>query len=100
MTTVSGTERIVHIYVSIRCKSLCKFFLTFLHFFLGCVICGIFLVNAYGLAFFFRVEAEVFKQEHLTGLQSGGLFSCLGAVFSKLYFSAEIFANCIFDLAE
>ncbi len=48
------------------------FFLTFFPFpswrlFVG----GVFFIDAYGLAFFFGIEAEVFEQEHLAGLEGG-----------------------------
>ncbi len=95
-----GAEGIVHIYVGIRSQSLRKFFLTFFHFLLGGFVGGVFFVNAYGLAFFFGIEAEVFEQEHLAGLEGGSHVGGGSAVGSELHVGAESLGYGFLNLAE
>ena len=100
MAAVCGAECVVHVYIGVACQSLGKFFLTFFHFLLGCVVSGVFLVDAYGLAFFLGIEAEVFEQQHLTGLEFLGLFGSLCAIFGEFNRSVESLAYGILNLSE
>ena len=100
VTAVSCSECVVYVYVGIACQCLGKFLLTLLHFLLGCVIAGIFFVDAYGFTFFLGVETKVFEQEHLAGFESLGCGFCVGRVCSKLYGCAECFGDSVFNLGE
>ena len=60
-----------------------KFGLTILHFLLGIGVSGIFLVDTYGLAFFFGMEAEVFEQEYLAGLEAAAISSAVAQSSAK-----------------
>ena len=68
MFAVSGSECVVDIYVGIACKFLCKFFLALFQFFFSGVIGGVVFVDACGLPFLFRIEAEVFEKKNLSRL--------------------------------
>ena len=100
VAAVSRTESVVHIDVGIRSEHLGKLLLAFLHGLLGVGISGIFLVNAYGLAFFFRIETEVLQQEHFAGLQGCSSLASLGAVGSKLNLHAEVLAHSLHNLLQ
>ena len=95
-----GAEGIHHIVVGIRSQSLGILLLTHLHFFLCLVVSRIFLVDAHGLALFFGIEAEVFEQEHLAGLECSGSFLCFCAVGSEGHGSIECSSDSFFDLSE
>ena len=58
VTAVSCAECVVNVAVSVACESFCEFLLALFHFFLGCVVCWVFFVDANRLAFLFRIEAE------------------------------------------
>ncbi len=100
MAAVCGAECVVHVNVGIRGELFGKFFLALFHFLLGGVVVGVFFVDTHGLAFFFGVEAEVFEQEHLAGLEVGGHVVGGGAVFGESYVGAEGLGNGVLNLAE
>ena len=100
VTAVCGAESIIHIYVGVRSQFLCKFFLAFFHFFLGSLVCGIFFVDAHGLAFFFGIEAKVFEQECLTGLEGCCHVGCRHAVVGKSHVGSESLGYGVLNLAE
>ena len=93
MSTVSCTECVVYVAVCIRSQFLGKLFLALFYGFLGC---GFFFVGCVfsqssWFAFFFSVEAKVFKQQHFARLQSSGFYSSFFAhtVVGKLNFNAQ-----------
>ena len=94
------SERIVNVAVSVACESFCEFLLALFHFFLGCVVCWVFFVDANRLAFLFRIEAEVFEKKHFARFQSCCGVGCLGAVRSELYVCAESGSYGVLNLAQ
>ena len=84
MFTVSSTECVIDIAISIRSQSLGKFFLRSLHRFLGIFVCRIFFVNANRLSFFFRIETQVFQQQDFTRFQSSCSITGFRTIRSKL----------------
>lgn len=57
--------------------------------FFGIFVSRVFLVDAYRFAFFFRIEAEVFQQQHFARFQCCGSVSGLGAIGSEFYGYAQ-----------
>ncbi len=98
MLAVSCTECVVNVYVGVACEFLCELLLTALHLLLGFVISGIRLVDAYRLAFFLGIEAEVFKKQDFTGLEVGGGFRSVGAVGGELNVAAESLGYIVLNL--
>ena len=93
--TVSGTECVVYVAVSVRSKFLGKLFLAFLNGSFGSFlffVCRIFGQTA-RFAFFFSIETKVFEQQHFTRLQSGSLNGSFfaHAVVGELYLNTQQF---------
>ena len=84
VSTVSGTERVVYIAVSVRGQSLRELFLAFFNGFLGSLLLlvGSVFSQTSWFAFFLSVETKVLKQQSFARLQSGSL-------------SAGFFANTV-----
>ena len=104
MSTVSGTECVVYIAVSVRSQFLGKFFLAFFYSFLcssflfvSCVFC-----QTSWFAFFFSIETKVFEQQHFARLQSssfhGSFFT--HTVVSKLNFNTQQFRQVFDDMFQ
>ena len=100
MLAVSGTEGVHHVAVSVRSKRLGKLLLALLHGLLSLVVFGSTLLNAYGLALFLGIEAQVLKQQSLAHLQGSCLLLSLGAVGSKSYGNAQSLLHSLADLAQ
>ena len=101
MLTVSCTECIHYIAVSVRSKSLCKFLLLSLHLFLSSLVCRILLVDTYWLTLFLWVVTKVLEKKNLTSLQSSSSLLSLCAVWSELNLSyTKSSSNCVLDLSE
>ena len=87
---MSRAKGIVHIYVGIACQSFGKFGLTGLHLLLGFAIVRVIFLDANGLAFLLRVEAQVFEQEHFAVAQAcdstGSMFAdFINSLFITLF---------------
>ena len=93
--TVSCTESVVYVAVSIRSQFLGEFFLAFFYGFLGgsfFFVCRIFCQTA-GFAFLFSIETKILKQQHFTRLQSSSFYSSFFAhtVVSELHLNTQQF---------
>ena len=97
---VSCAECVVYVNIGIGGEFLGKCFLKLFHFLLGCIITGVGLLDAYGLAFFLGVEAEVLKQEHFTGLEGSCHLGSVGAVGSEFHVATKCFCHYILNLEE
>ena len=100
MLSVSRTEGIHHVAVSIAGKCLGKFLLACLHGLLGFFVSRIVLFDADGLAFLFGMVAEVLEHESLAHLQSLGSVLSLSAIGSKRNRATEGFLHGTTNLAQ
>ena len=98
MLAVCCSERIHNPAVSIRGKLLGELLLGSLHCLLCLLVCRILLVDAYRLAFLFRIVAEILEKKNLTRLEGSCQFVSLLAVRSELYRYAELLAYCVNNL--
>ena len=98
--TVSSTECIVNINISIRSELSSKLLLRLLHSLLSLVVLRSALLNIYWLTFLFWIVTEVFKQQHFAWLESSSLVSSLCAIRSKLNVNAESLADSRNNLLE
>ena len=100
MFTVSSTESIHYIAVSVRSQSLSKFFLTSFHFFLSIFVCRIFFFDTYRFAFFFRIETKIFEQQYFTRFQCSSSVLSFCTVWSEFNRSTQSSSNSVYNLAQ
>ena len=100
VTAVSCAECVVYIDVGIRSEFLSEVFLTLFHLLLCGIVAGVGFVNPDGLAFLFRIEAEVFEKENLAGLERCGHVGGSHAVGGELNVGTKSLCNGIFNLRE
>ena len=86
---VSCAECVHYVAVCVRSELLSELLLANLHLLLSCVVLRCTLLYAYRLAFLFRIEAEVLKEECLAWLQSSSLFRSVATILSELNLYAE-----------
>ena len=100
MLAVSSTKGIHYVAVCITGQCLGKLFLAGFHGLLGIVVGWVVFLNTHGFAFLLRIETEVLKQQHLTGLQGIGSLLGFGAVGGKLHFCAQGSGHGVDNLTE
>ncbi|GFI34690.1 hypothetical protein IMSAGC014_01187 [Bacteroidaceae bacterium] len=100
MFAVSRTKGIINVDVCIRSQSLGKFFLAGFHGILCLFVSGISLIYAHRLAFFFRIEAKIFKQKDFARFESSGSFGGFCAIGSKLNGHTQMLSNSFGNLTE
>ena len=100
MLAVSGTEGVHHIAVCVGSKDFGEIFLACLHLFLGCLVSGVFFLDAYRFALLFRIEAKVLQHQYLARFERSGFVLSLCAILCKLNRTAERSADSVYNLAE
>ena len=97
---MSRAEGIHYVAVGIRSQRLGKLLLALLHGLLGLLVGGVFLVNAYGLAFLLGIVTQVLQQQGLAHLQCLGSILSLSTVGSECHGHTQCLGHCILNLAQ
>ena len=98
--TVSSTEGVVDIDISIRSELLSEILLPVLHLCFGSIVLRSTLLNADRLSFLLWIEAEVLQQQGLTRLEGSCLSVSICAVRSELYFNTKLLRHLAYDLLQ